>query len=66
MLSVFLLSFQRGGIDKREIADKMLQHVMDVVRTLYSDLGANEQELREVDRKRSAIMACYFQAVSCY
>ena len=39
---------------------------MVVVEETLKDLGVSPEELREVQRKRSYITACYFQAVTCY
>lgn len=61
--------FQRSGVDAREfrnIANNLLLRLMIVVEDTVKELGITKEELREVQRKRSYITACYFQAVTCY
>lgn len=61
--------FQRSGVDAREfrnIANNLLLRLMIVVEDTVKELGITNEELREVQRKRSYITACYFQAVTCY
>lgn len=49
-----------------ELANGLLLRLMVVVEETLKDLGVSPEELREVQRKRSYITACYFQAVTCY
>lgn len=61
--------FQRSGVEAREfrnIANNLLLRLMIVVEDTVKELGITKEELREVQRKRSYITACYFQAVTCY
>lgn len=61
--------FQRSGVEAREfrnIANNLLLRLMVVVEDTVKELGITKEELREVQRKRSYITACYFQAVTCY
>lgn len=61
--------FQRSGVDAREfrnVANNLLLRLMIVVEDTVKELGITKEELREVQRKRSYITACYFQAVTCY
>ncbi|XP_062590065.1 uncharacterized protein DDB_G0290685-like [Saccostrea cucullata] len=50
----------------QEIANNMLTRLMIVVEETLQELGASEAELREVQKKRSHITACYFQAVTSH
>lgn len=61
--------FQRSGVEAREfrnIANNLLLRLMIVVEDTVKELGITKEELQEVQRKRSYITACYFQAVTCY
>ncbi|KAL5013191.1 hypothetical protein ScPMuIL_007461 [Solemya velum] len=51
---------------EKEIANRLLERMMDVAYETFRELGGSERELGEVQRKRSMITACYFQAVTCY
>lgn len=67
-LSTFFI-FQRSGVEAREfrnIANNLLLRLMIVVEDTVKELGITKEELQEVQRKRSYITACYFQAVTCY
>uniref|UniRef100_A0A8W8K103 Uncharacterized protein n=1 Tax=Magallana gigas TaxID=29159 RepID=A0A8W8K103_MAGGI len=60
---------ERSGVEAREfrnIANNLLLRLMVVVEDTVKELGITKEELREVQRKRSYITACYFQAVTCY
>lgn len=61
--------FQRSGVEAREfrnIANNLLLRLMIVVEDTVKELGITKEELRDVQRKRFYITACYFQAVTCY
>lgn len=64
-----IIIFQRSGVEAREfrnIANNLLLRLMIVVEDTVKELGITKEELQEVQRKRSYITACYFQAVTCY
>ena len=70
-ISTFCLPFQwstdAGHVPRlSELANGLLLRLMVVVEETLKDLGVSPEELREVQRKRSYITACYFQAVTCY
>ena len=60
-----LIYFQNPS-DRARIANELLSDMMTLAEGMYGAMGADEEEMRDLKRKRSAITACYFQAVSCY
>ncbi|KAK3105177.1 hypothetical protein FSP39_018969, partial [Pinctada imbricata] len=51
---------------ERDLANRLLSRLLDVAYETFREMGGSEEELREVQRKRSHIAACYFQAITCY
>lgn len=51
---------------ERQLANRLLHRLLDVAYETFRDYGGTEHELKEIQRKRAVITACYFQAVSCY
>ncbi|GAB1606153.1 Hypothetical predicted protein [Argonauta hians] len=51
---------------ERLLANRLLHRLLDVAYETFRDYGGTEHELKEIQRKRAVITACYFQAVSCY
>lgn len=51
---------------ERQLANRLLHRLLDVAYETFRDYGGTENELKEIQRKRAVITACYFQAVSCY
>ena len=62
---MFLFCFQ-GIPRERELANRLLHRLMDVAYETFKEMGGSEPELKEMQRKRSYIQTCYFQAVTCY
>ncbi|BFZ23137.1 hypothetical protein BsWGS_26176 [Bradybaena similaris] len=49
-----------------QIADRLLNRILDITYETLQDLGASREDLEKVQQKRNYIQACYFQAISCY
>jgi hypothetical protein len=61
--------FQRsrnGNPPWQDVANNLLLRLMVVVEDTLQELGASQTDLVEVQKKRSRITACYFQAITCY
>ena len=62
---LFILLFQEIS-HEREIANRLLHRLMDVAYETFKEMGGSNVELQEIQKKRSYIQTCYFQAISCY
>ena len=64
--AVHHLMFQEEMTREREVANRLLHRLMEVAYDTFKEMGGSTAELQEMQRKRSYIQACYFQAISCY